>query len=89
MNTSRASVNIVDFLERKPSLFYKGFQSAMQFYRSNKLQPPQPRSAFSAEEPLTAFEHLRDKNEIGKRVIELTPGKNILVRYHDHYSLMN
>lgn len=80
MNTSQATVNMVELLKRKPTRAYKIFQHAMNLGFEAQLKPPQPLHVFQADEIEAAFRHFQDTDVIGKRVVELRPGTTITVR---------
>ncbi|RYP05180.1 hypothetical protein DL765_009915 [Monosporascus sp. GIB2] len=77
-NTSKASVDMVDLLKRKPAMAHRVFQEAMKMFSEKQLKPPQPLHVFSADNIEAAFRHYQDNTFIGKRVLELTPGMTII-----------
>ncbi|RYP89414.1 hypothetical protein DL769_000065 [Monosporascus sp. CRB-8-3] len=77
-NTSKASVDMVDLLKRKPAMAHRVFQEAMKVFSEKQLKPPQPLHVFSADNIEAAFRHYQDNTFIGKRVLELTPGMTII-----------
>lgn len=80
MNTSRASVDMVNPLKKKPVMAHKTFRHAMRTGFEAQLSPPQPLHVFQADEVGAAFRHFEDVSAIGKRVIELRPKMTIIVR---------
>lgn len=78
INTSRTSVNMVDLIKRKPVMAFETFQSAMKTGFEAQIRPPQPLHVFQADEIEAAFRHFQDADVIGKRVVELRPGKTIM-----------
>ncbi|KAI1211883.1 lovastatin nonaketide synthase [Annulohypoxylon truncatum] len=77
-NVSRARIDMVDLLRRKPSMFYRTFQEAIKIAFSEDFQNPQPLRVFNANQINAAFDHFIACNTIGKRIIELDPDFPIL-----------
>ena len=86
MNMSRATVDMVDLLKRKPVVARKTFQHAMKTGFETQLKHPQPLYVFQADETEGAFRHFQDANVIGKNVVELRQGTTIVVRSIRHLS---
>ena len=80
MNVSRASVDMVDLLKKKPAMAYKTFQRAMKAGFEAQIRPPQPLHIFQANETEAAFRDFENVNVIGKRIVELRPRTTIVVR---------
>ncbi len=54
-NISSSSVNMVELIQKRPSLAHQSFQDAMRIVFQEGLKPPQPLHKFSASEAQGAF----------------------------------
>ncbi len=79
VNISRASINMVDLLQRRPSLAHATFQRAAKMAFELHLRPPQPLHTFEAGDVEAAFRHFNAPDVIGKRVVEMNPNMSIMV----------
>lgn len=75
-NAIRASVNMADFLYLKPERAYGILQEAAKLMWGHRVcntavKSPGPLHVFDISQTKEAFQHLRDKTEIGKRVLSL------------------
>ncbi|KAH8430928.1 uncharacterized protein LDX57_008592 [Aspergillus melleus] len=77
LNGSYSSVNLADLLRHNPALVYRTFQQAVNLWYQLRLNFPLPLHSFSAAEVNSAFQHFRDRDTVGKRVVELTDGETI------------
>ncbi|KAI9035970.1 putative polyketide synthase [Aspergillus affinis] len=79
VNCSYSSVNLAELLRHNPALVYRSFQQAVKLWYQLSLNYPLPLNSFSAAEVDSALQHFRDRESVGKRVIELTDGETIEV----------
>lgn len=79
MNITLASVNMASLLDAKPSMAYRTFQDAMKAFLELGLKPVQQLHVFQADEVEEAFHQFQNRGITEKRIIELYPGKTILV----------
>ena len=79
VNISRASINMVDLLQRKPSLAHATFQRAAKMAFEPSFRTPQPLRAFGASEVEAAFRNFNAPDVIGKSVVEMSPDMSVTV----------
>lgn len=73
-NMSSTSINLIDLLHGAPIVAHRIFRDAMRdAFHDNDLVLPQPRHEFAAFDSRSAFAHLQDPDQLGKRVIVLDP----------------
>ncbi|KAK1146796.1 hypothetical protein N8T08_002557 [Aspergillus melleus] len=76
-NCSYSSVNLAELLRHNPALVHRTFQQAVKLWCQLSLNFPLSLNPFSAAEVNSALQHFRDRETVGKRVVELTDGETI------------
>lgn len=84
-NMSSTSINLIDLLRMAPDVAHNTFRDSMREALNDcNLVLPQPRHEFTASEVQSAFAHLQDPGQMGKRVIVLDPDMVVPVSVSTH-----
>ncbi|PSN72076.1 putative polyketide synthase [Corynespora cassiicola Philippines] len=79
-NTSIASIDMVDMIERNPVLASEIFQKAMEFFLEHGLSATRHLRVFPASNSVEAFGSLLEEGNWGKSVLEFQPQMSITAR---------
>ena len=86
-NTSFTSVDLGALREHKPGVFSAVLREVLDLYQTKKLRAVTPLNTFSFSELHKAFRLMEGGKHIGKIVVAVTEGDEVLVRYFSPLNL--
>ncbi|RAK93462.1 putative polyketide synthase [Aspergillus costaricaensis CBS 115574] len=80
VNISRATVSLVELLQHNPALVYRTFKQAVKLWFEKADMKSPVLHLFAANDLETAFSQIRQRERIGKSVLEMKQGITIKVK---------